>query len=222
MYRLEPLVDLTDLAGFMCGQLRYTDWGDTDWPDRMQAYKHIVYRGNAMEHRLEQHYGFTRFGELVLFHGAHRHSKPDKHIRRIYQDESTIDHVVAHAPRYPHDRWRDAGFKGRRRVIRDGLLRLAFQQIQIGYFNDDGIMGWCLIHCTDLKRRIGSRIVYIGVKPEARGRGVGSALLQAGLRAITTTLVAGTHDDNEAAIRLYEANGFVETGRLPIMHWWKK
>lgn len=55
------------------------------------------------------------------------------------------------------------------------------------------------------------------VAPEARGRGVGSALVEAVVEWSRSEgfgeLLLNVADDNQAAIRLYEALGFTPTGR---------
>ena len=62
-------------------------------------------------------------------------------------------------------------------------------------------------------------VMTIGVRPEARGRGLGAALLDTLLR---WAAAAGAHEifldvrpSNAAAIGLYESRGFVEIGRRP-------
>ena len=62
-------------------------------------------------------------------------------------------------------------------------------------------------------------VMTIGVRPEARGHGLGAALLDTLLRWAAD---AGAHEifldvrpSNAAAISLYESRGFVEIGRRP-------
>ena len=59
------------------------------------------------------------------------------------------------------------------------------------------------------------------VSPEARGLGVGKALLDAGITWATEhptvrKLSLSVFDDNAAAVRLYEGRGFVVEGRRPL------
>ncbi|MEX2519862.1 MAG: GNAT family N-acetyltransferase, partial [Paracoccaceae bacterium] len=62
-------------------------------------------------------------------------------------------------------------------------------------------------------------LLTLAVAPERWGRGVGAALLEAALREAAEGGAATMHlevaADNLAAISLYRAAGFVETGRRP-------
>jgi phosphinothricin acetyltransferase len=57
------------------------------------------------------------------------------------------------------------------------------------------------------------------VRPDARGRGIGKALLQALLLQAGDkglhTMIGGIEAGNEASIRLHVGLGFTETGRIP-------
>lgn len=63
-------------------------------------------------------------------------------------------------------------------------------------------------------------VYAVWVAPWARGLGVGRALLEAAIRRATGTyrrLVLEVGDHNDGAIRLYEAIGFVPTGRTTTL-----
>jgi len=73
-------------------------------------------------------------------------------------------------------------------------------------------------HLTDELRRFGGHVGY-AVRPSARGRGVGTALLGAGLAVLADL---GVHQalltcdaDNLPSVRIIEKHGGVEIDRLP-------
>jgi L-amino acid N-acyltransferase YncA len=90
----------------------------------------------------------------------------------------------------------------------------------------DAVLGWAAL------TPVSGRCVYAGVAEvsvyvaaEARGKGVGGQLLQALVAASEAeglwTLQAGIFPENEASIRLHEANGFRVLGtreRIGKMH----
>ena len=61
-------------------------------------------------------------------------------------------------------------------------------------------------------------LIKMAVVPEAQGRGVGELLLRAGIEAALALgakrLFLLTNSKSQAAIRLYERNGFVHDGEL--------
>jgi len=64
-----------------------------------------------------------------------------------------------------------------------------------------------------------SELLRVAVRPEGRGHGVGRALIQAGLREVgrrgATRCFLEVRRNNTAAITLYRALGFEETGHRP-------
>jgi ribosomal protein S18 acetylase RimI-like enzyme len=63
-------------------------------------------------------------------------------------------------------------------------------------------------------------VVYMGLVPEARGRGYGRAMLLDGLRAAAAAGQAGmflaVDKSNEFAVRLYESLGFARVGEQAV------
>ena len=78
-----------------------------------------------------------------------------------------------------------------------------------------GVVGTCGLLKTDEAE---FELIKMAVVPEAQGRGVGELLLRAGIEAALALgakrLFLLTNSKSQAAIRLYERNGFVHDGEL--------
>jgi ribosomal protein S18 acetylase RimI-like enzyme len=102
-----------------------------------------------------------------------------------------------------------------------GIDRRGGGHFLLGAWNDARIVG--AIGCErELRRKVQhvGHVIGMMVRPEARGRGIGRALLDAciaearrtpDLETLTLTVTA----TNLPAIRLYEGSGFVVYGNLP-------
>jgi ribosomal protein S18 acetylase RimI-like enzyme len=70
-----------------------------------------------------------------------------------------------------------------------------------------------------LRRLRSGRVYSLAVSPEVRGRGVGSALLKAGLHRLAMAGIQHIHlelrDNNDVALRLYTEHGFIVDGDKP-------
>lgn len=79
------------------------------------------------------------------------------------------------------------------------------------------VAGACVVLLRAYSSR--ARLYSLAVAPEARGRGVGSLLLDAALHAAAergaAALTLEVRADNAAARALYERHGFTMTGRSP-------
>src|SRR5205807_8529636 len=66
---------------------------------------------------------------------------------------------------------------------------------------------WTKVHTADL-----GEVYILGISPDAQGLGLGAALLERGLAYLAgrgcRTVLLYVDDDNTAAMRLYEHNGF--------------
>jgi len=79
-----------------------------------------------------------------------------------------------------------------------------------------GTMAWSRVGFPAGRHR--GQVLMVYVRPEARGQGVGDALLAALLdhaRRSVLQLELGVAADNARAIAFYRRNGFAEYGRLP-------
>ncbi|MGB0653460.1 MAG: pyridoxal-phosphate dependent enzyme [Thermoplasmatota archaeon] len=73
----------------------------------------------------------------------------------------------------------------------------------------DQTLGYCVLTPMELDTFFPHlHLSYIAVSPEARGRGVGTVLLEEAIRVADGDLSLHVETDNEAAIRLYEKFGF--------------
>jgi GNAT superfamily N-acetyltransferase len=76
---------------------------------------------------------------------------------------------------------------------------------------DDGVVGWCLAH-RRWHRATGNGYIWLGVLPQARGRGLGTALYAAAERHFDAIGVARVNADavgDEAGARFLDERGFV-------------
>ncbi len=78
--------------------------------------------------------------------------------------------------------------------------------------DDSGLIGYQL----STKNPFGAHLARLGVKPEAQGRGVGSALVSQLIQGFgegqLSRLSVNTQADNTASLSLYKKMGFVRTG----------
>ena len=99
-----------------------------------------------------------------------------------------------------------------RRRLLTGYQALAFE--------GDALLGTAT-GIPDRQERRGREVVAMWVAPEARGRGVGRALIGSLIEwaraASAPALSLWVADGNEAARRLYESCGFTETGERGSM-----
>ena len=102
-----------------------------------------------------------------------------------------------------------------RRFVLNGLRNGMTQFVAV----DDGrVVAWCDVSPKTHETLRHSGVLGMGVAASHRGRGVGSALLQATLAAATSKGIRRielvVRADNAAAIALYERRGFELEGRL--------
>ena len=84
--------------------------------------------------------------------------------------------------------------------------------------DDSGVIGYQL----STKNPLGAHLARLGVKPEAQGRGVGSALVSHLIQTLDASqlgrLSVNTQADNTASLSLYKKIGFVRTGEhFPVL-----
>jgi ribosomal protein S18 acetylase RimI-like enzyme len=84
--------------------------------------------------------------------------------------------------------------------------------------DDSGVIGYQL----STKNPLGAHLARLGVKPEAQGRGVGSALVSHLIQSLEISrldrLSVNTQEDNTASLSLYRKLGFVRTGEhFPVL-----
>ena len=122
----------------------------------------------------------------------------------IYRDGIETGDATFQAETPPWDAWDRGHLASPRLVAEDG--------------DDGAVLGWAALS------PVSARPVYAGVAEvsvyvaeEARGRGVGRALLEALVEGSEAagiwTLQAGIFPENEASVRLHESVGFRRVGR---------
>ena len=126
---------------------------------------------------------------------------------------------------YPEAFTSDAGTERGRRaddyLPRLGLDRPEGGHLLLGAWDEAGLVGAIGVERDrrDKVRHIG-HVIGMMVKPEAQGRGVGRALLEAALRetrvAGLEVLTLSVTEGNEAALRLYERAGFERSPRYVL------
>lgn len=84
--------------------------------------------------------------------------------------------------------------------------------------DESGVIGYQL----STKNPLGAHLARLGVRPEAQGRGVGSALVSDLIQSLGTSqlhrLSVNTQADNAASLSLYKKLGFVRTGeQFPVL-----
>lgn len=99
-------------------------------------------------------------------------------------------------------------------------LREADNSLLLAAWHDGRIIGSLNFHGGKRRKMVHSGHFGISVLADWRGRGVGSALLEALIRwarehPVIEEITLGVVDANEGAIRLYQRHGFVEIGRHP-------
>ena len=76
--------------------------------------------------------------------------------------------------------------------------------------DSEGPLGYLVLTPMELDRFFPAmHLSYVAVDPRARGRGVGTVLLEEAIRAADGDLSLHVDTDNEAAIKLYEKFGFI-------------
>lgn len=125
--------------------------------------------------------------------------------RALPSDLETL--IGLEALTFPEDPWSDI-------MLAEELASPA-SRYWIAHGEDDTPLGYAGV-------KIGgdqADVMTIGVRPEARGRGLGAALLDTLLRwaadAGANEIFLDVRPSNAAAISLYESRGFVEIGRRP-------
>jgi ribosomal protein S18 acetylase RimI-like enzyme len=92
--------------------------------------------------------------------------------------------------------------------------------VQIGYLKDRAVA----FVCAQANPETGwSRITYLGVVPDARGRGLGTWVHRRGFRMLADqggrAYHGGTAARNEAMVRLFRAHGCKESRRMLELEW---
>jgi ribosomal protein S18 acetylase RimI-like enzyme len=95
----------------------------------------------------------------------------------------------------------------------DALQRACAQSIHATVAEDDaGIIGYQI----STGNPFGAHLARLAVRPEAQGRGVGSALIDGLIRHLgvrsTFSLSVNTQSNNVASLALYKKWGFAQTG----------
>jgi len=102
-----------------------------------------------------------------------------------------------------------------RRFVLDNLRDGAPQFVAV---DDARVVGWCDVKPKVYPSQRHSGVLGMGVAASHRGRGVGTALLQATLAAAATKGLTRVElvvrADNQVAVALYERHGFEIEGRL--------
>lgn len=92
------------------------------------------------------------------------------------------------------------------------------RHVQFVALQEDAVVGWCDIVSSPRTVFRHSGVLGIGVVREHRGRGIGTALMEAALRAARekglTRIELTVRTDNLRARKLYERFGFVLEGTL--------
>ncbi|RXT03891.1 GNAT family N-acetyltransferase [Ammoniphilus sp. CFH 90114] len=120
----------------------------------------------------------------------------------IYEAGIATGHATFEVKSPPYEEWISSAVMGCSLVAYDG----------------DTILGWCKLS------RVSDRCVYAGVgevsvyvHPEAKGKGIGSVLLNGLIKKSEEkgywTLNAGVFPENEASIQLHKKHDFREVGR---------
>lgn len=95
----------------------------------------------------------------------------------------------------------------------DSLQRAYSQAVYSSVAEDDsGLIGYQI----STGNPFGVHLARLGVRPEAQGRGVGSALVGEMIRRVrilpTGRITVNTQQENLASLKLYQKLGFVSTG----------
>lgn len=93
------------------------------------------------------------------------------------------------------------------------LLTQKSTRLFVAQVLNEEVCGYILL---DVGAKAQAKIVSLATRPDCRGHGAASGLLQAALQAAATKAVSlHVHVDNTSAQRLYLKHGFVITARLP-------
>lgn len=110
------------------------------------------------------------------------------------------------------DPWRESAFRA----------ELDAGHYYVGAYTDGGLIGYAGLSVHGRPGDAEANVHTIGVDPTWQGQGVGRALLRALLvRAdeFAAPVFLEVRTDNEAAIGLYEAHGFIRTGMRRRYYW---
>lgn len=127
-------------------------------------------------------------------------------VRRIYREGIATQNATFETSASDWDKWNAAHRTDCRLVAREKNAK------------GDGILGWAALSSVSARRVYeGVAEVSIYVAAEARGKGIGKALLQQLVKCSescgTWTLQAGIFPENAASVELHKACGFREVGR---------
>ena len=89
-------------------------------------------------------------------------------------------------------------------LAQDAVVMAAFQESRVLVFEDREVLGFAALHDHQLRA--------LFVRRDARGAGVGQALLDAALAAHAGRLMLNVAYSNQAAQRFYRRNGFDVVG----------
>ena len=82
---------------------------------------------------------------------------------------------------------------------------------------DDRVVGWCDITPIDRPTKAHGGVLGMGILPEHRGKGIGTALIRETLKrakvAGITRVELTVREENRRAVALYEKLGFLHEGR---------
>ena len=110
------------------------------------------------------------------------------------------------------DPWRESAFRA----------ELDAGHYYVGAYTDGGLIGYAGLSLRGRRGNAEASVHTIGVDPEWQGQGVGRALLRALLARAdeyAAPVYLEVRTDNDAAIGLYEAHGFVRIGTRRRYYW---
>jgi [ribosomal protein S18]-alanine N-acetyltransferase len=110
------------------------------------------------------------------------------------------------------DPWRESAFRA----------ELDAGHYYVGAYTDGGLIGYAGLSVQGRRGDAEASVHTIGVDPDWQGQGIGRALLRALLaRAdeFAAPVFLEVRTDNDAAIGLYEAHGFVRIGTRRRYYW---
>jgi ribosomal protein S18 acetylase RimI-like enzyme len=107
-------------------------------------------------------------------------------------------------------------------LVGDIRPRFEGENLVLGIREGDRLVAFCWCVFYDPGTGYEAEVAEVYVRPEARGRGLATQLVQAAVgifsaRAVTFASV-WTHPSNEAAVRLYRAAGFAPTEQV-VLTW---